>query len=109
MHGMDNMYKIGDTEVKKISVTEPQVNILLSYQVNCTSHILDTPCRVFLYIYIFTHTHTHIYIYTHTHIYIYVCVCVGGYEIDPHCSNGDALESDSVRSVDYGGGEDGTP
>jgi hypothetical protein len=32
----------------------------------------------------------------------------GGYEIDPQCSNGDALESDSVRSADHGGGEDGT-
>ena len=45
-----------------------------------------------------------------------VCVCVfnglpshhGGYEIDPYCSNGHTLESDSVGSGDPGGGEDGT-
>jgi hypothetical protein len=32
----------------------------------------------------------------------------GGYEIDSHCSNGSAFESDSTRSADHGEGEDGT-
>ena len=32
----------------------------------------------------------------------------GGYEIDPNCSNGDASESDSARSLNHGGGEDDT-
>jgi hypothetical protein len=32
----------------------------------------------------------------------------GDYEINPYCSNGGALESDSIGSVDHGGGEDGT-
>jgi hypothetical protein len=32
----------------------------------------------------------------------------GGSEIDPYCSSGGALESDSVGSADHGEGEDGT-
>jgi hypothetical protein len=37
------------------------------------------------------------------------CVGItGGYEIDPYCSSGGAFESDFTRSVDHGGGKDGT-
>jgi hypothetical protein len=32
----------------------------------------------------------------------------GGYEIDPHCSNGGASKTDSSGSTDHGGGEAGT-
>ena len=35
-------------------------------------------------------------------------VITGGCKIDPYCSNGDASEDLSARSVDHGGGEDDT-
>jgi hypothetical protein len=31
-----------------------------------------------------------------------------GYEIDPYCSNGSVIESESSKSAEHGGGEDGT-
>jgi hypothetical protein len=41
-------------------------------------------------------------------VFMKVCSRNRGYEIDPYCSNGGASESDSARSIDYSGGEDGT-